>query len=223
MRAEGGISQSICSALCNLPFLLASWRLGGSNICVPRIIDYPIVLQTLAELKLRCVYPNSGAFAFEDGVATQSLGWIGPADESIRADMRQLIRQVPPPFEENLSRMLVRAWREILPGKIWVMPASHWAYELDFGSAAWMPEILENIGVDPRQLQTRTTAAAIEFSENESEGLERFATRLLQMLQASDFSIAFAQRPAIGLLHHHKQIWWTSSDEQIFAALSAMR
>jgi hypothetical protein len=198
---------------------LASWRFNG---VVPSIIDYPTVLETLRNQKLRCVYHNSGAFAFEDGVEARSLGWIGPADESIRPQVRHLIRNVPPPFEENLSRLFVRAWREILPGKIWVMPASHWAYELDFGSRAWMPEVLQSIGIDSRLLETRTTAAAIEFSENESPLLERFVARLLEMLQASDFSIAFPGRAAICSLHHHKQLWWSSSDERIVAALEVL-
>jgi hypothetical protein len=199
--------------------VLAFWRF---NDVVPSIIDYPNVLETLRAAKLRCVYHNSGAFAFEDGISTQSLGWIGPVDESIRPEVRHLIRKVPPPFEENLSRLLVRAWREILPGKIWVMPASHWTYELDFGSRAWMPEILQSIGIESRLLKTRTTAAAIEFFEDETQMLERFVARLLEMLQASDFSIAFPGRAAICSLHHHKQLWWTSSDERIVAALETL-
>jgi len=74
---------------------LASWRF---NYIVPSIIDYPTVLQTLHVQKLRCVYHNSGAFAFEDSVTTQSLGWIGPADESIKSQARHLVQQVPPPL-----------------------------------------------------------------------------------------------------------------------------
>ena len=87
--------------------------------------------------------------------------------------------------------VLIRAWQELLPGRVWVMPMSHWSYELDFGSREWMPALLESIGLDPGQLLTRNNAAAIEFTPNEIPALEHFAAGLLQMLVASDFAIAF--------------------------------
>jgi hypothetical protein len=189
---------------------------------VPRIIDYPIVLQTLAEQKLQCVYPNSGAFAFDDGVAKRTLGWIGPADESIREHVRHLVRAVPSPFEENLTRLLTDAWRKILLGKIWLMPASHWAYELDFASRDWLPQLLQSVRIEPALLQSRTNAAAIEFAEDESELAERFVLGLLRMLQASDFTIAFPRRAVTCLLHHHRQLWWSGSDEIAMSRLEAL-
>jgi len=42
--------------------------------------------------------------------------------------------------------------------------------------------------------------------------------RLLMMLSSSDFMIAFPGSPALCTLHHHKQLWWTSTDEKILAA-----
>ena len=197
-------------------------RLGGLNTPVPWIIDYPIVLEQMRAQKLRSVYYNSGAFAFNDDISTRTIGWVGPPDESIRAESRNAVRQIPPPYEKNLTELLIRAWREILPGRIWVMPASHWAFELDFASRPWLPAILESIGIDAGMLQTRTSAAAIEFALDESDLLEKFILRLLEMLQASDFSIAFPGRGAICLLHHHKQIWWTSAEESVGAALDAI-
>jgi hypothetical protein len=122
---------------------------------------------------------------------------------------------VPPPYEQHLSDLLLSAWRDVLPGRIWMMPVSHWAYELDFGSREWMAPLLEHIGVDPGLLQGRTTAAAIEFTPEESPALAHFVTRLLEMLQSSDFSIAFPHHRVICSLHHHKQLWWTSAEEQI--------
>jgi len=103
------------------------------------------------------------------------------------------------------------------------MPASHWAYELDFGSREWMPPLLEHIGIDPGLLQARTTAAAIEFTQEEAGPLEHFVTRLLEMLSgSSDFSIAFPHHAVICMLHHHKQLWWTSAEAQIVQALQAI-
>jgi hypothetical protein len=202
--------------------VLAIWRLGGSNSRVPRIIEYSIVLEKLREQKLRCVYYNSGAFAFEDGVATQSLGWIGPEDDSIKPKMRHLVRQVSSPYEQNLAAALRRAWQEIVPGKIWVMPSSHWAFELDFGSREWMSALLESVQIDAKLLQPRTNAAAIEFDVNEADLLEKFVLRLLQMLRASDFSIAFPGRAVICSVHHHKQLWWTSAEIKSIEMLSPL-
>jgi hypothetical protein len=189
---------------------------------MPWIIDYPIVLEQMRELKLRSLYYNSGAFGFPADVRTYSIGWVGPPDQTIRPEARPLTRQVPQPYESNLARLLVGAWQDIFPGRIWVMPASHWAYELDFGSKDWMPAVLEHIGIDPGLLQRRTTAAAIEFAQDESELLEHLVTRLLEMLQQSDFAIAFPRRRVVCSLHHHKQIWWTVAEEQTCARLDAL-
>jgi hypothetical protein len=190
---------------------------------VPWIIDYPIVVEHLRELKLRSVYFHGGAFRFADDVPTRSIGWIGPPDETITPEARDLARRVAEPYEQNLASLLLHAWRELLPGRIWVMPASHWAYELEFGSREWLPALLERIGVDPGMLQSRNTAAAIEFSREESSLLEQFVTRLLEMLQASDFTIAFPRRRVIAMLHHHRQIWWTSAEDEVSEGLNGLR
>jgi hypothetical protein len=189
---------------------------------MPWIIDYPIVLEQMRQMKMRSLYYNSGAFGFPTDVSARSLGWIGPADETIRESVRHLVRQVPEPYEQNLAELMLRAWREILPGRIWVMPASHWAYELDFGSREWMPALLEAIGVDPGLLQHRTTAAAIEFALEESPALVHFVVRLLEMLQGSDFALAFPHRRVVCTLHHHKQLWWTSAEDAVSDALEAL-
>jgi hypothetical protein len=189
---------------------------------VPWIIDYPIVLEHMRQLRMRSLYFNSGAFGFVDSGQARSIGWIGPDDSSIRAEARDFVRSVNEPYEQNLTNLLLRAWHEVLPGRIWVMPASHWAYELDFGSKEWMPPLLEHIGVDPGLLQGRTTAAAIEFTPEESPSLAHFVTRLLEMLQSSDFALTFPHRRAICSLHHHKQLWWTTTEIETYAALDAL-
>ncbi|HEY7090791.1 MAG TPA: hypothetical protein VH518_22025 [Tepidisphaeraceae bacterium] len=207
------------------PVVCAIGEICGSMARVPWIIDYPIVLEQMRGMKMRSLYYNSGAFGFADDTPMQSIGWIGPADETIRPEVRAMARQVAEPYAENLSKLLMRAWREILPGRIWVMPASHWAYELDFGSREWMPALLEAIGIDPGMLQTRTTAAAIEFngSDQEEQGrLEHFVQRLLEMLQQSDFSIAFPGRRVVCSLHHHQQLWWTSAEPDVSDALAGL-
>jgi hypothetical protein len=205
------------------PRHLVTARRARFNIpTVPWIIDYPIVLEQMRELKMRSLYYNSGAFGFSDDEPTRSIGWIGPADETIRPEVRSLTRQVREPYEPTLVELLLRAWRDILPGRIWVMPSSHWAYELDFGSRQWMTPLLEGIGIDPGLLQHRTTAAAIEFTPEESPALAHFVTRLLEMLEGSDFSLAFPKRRVACTLHHHKQLWWTSADMQIIDALDQL-
>ena len=99
------------------------------------------------------------------------------------------------------------------------MPMSHWSYELDFGSRDWMPALLEGIGVDPGLLMTRSNAAAVEFSMEESAMVEHFVTTLLRMLQQSDFAIVFPRRRVIVTLHHHKQLWWQTSEKGLAESL----
>jgi len=186
------------------------------------IIDYPVVLEQMREQRYKSLYYNSGAFAFPTDVAVKIVGWLGPDDPTIKADARGMGIQIPEPHEENLARLLVRVWQEHLPGRAWVMPMSHWSYELDFGSRDWMPALLEGIGIDPGLLLTRNNAAAIEFAPEETQTLERLITRLLQMLQASDFAVVFPRRPVLCTLHHHKQLWWQTSDDALADVLRSV-
>jgi hypothetical protein len=189
---------------------------------MPWIIDYQLVLEQMREQRFKCLYYNSGAFAFPPDAKTRSLGWIGPADDSIKPAARELARQVAEPYESNLANLATRAWQELLPGKVWAMPKSHWAYELDFGSRDWMPPLLENIEIDPGLLAGRNNAAAIEFAAGEDRQFRHFVERLLQMLLGSDFVLAFPKRNTIATVHSHKQIWWTTTDAVVAAGLHAL-
>ena len=189
---------------------------------MPWIIDYPLVLDQMRQQHLRSLYYNSGAFGFPADAPVQHVGWIGPEDPTIREEARPLARMIAPPHEVNLASMLLTAWQEHLPGRLWFMPKSHWAHELEHGSREWMPALLENVGVDPGQLSARTNAPAIEFTMEEAEQVRHFAQRLLEMLQGSDFMIAFPRRPVLCTLHHHKQLWWSSTDPALIARLEAM-
>jgi hypothetical protein len=92
---------------------------------------------------------------------------------------------------------------------------SHWAYELDYGSRDWLPALVEHIDLDPGLLLGRNNAAAIEFSTSESHHFRHFTQRLLEMLMASDFMLAFVGQPILCTLHHHKQLWWTTTDPKV--------
>ena len=48
--------------------------------------------------------------------------------------MRANARNVNEPFEANLADWALQAWRLILPGNVWMMPASHWSFELTHGN-----------------------------------------------------------------------------------------
>ena len=186
------------------------------------IVDYVQVLEQMTGQGLRSLYFNSGAFGFPEGAATESVGWVGPPDASLRPAAQAIARHVPPPYEQHLASLLVRAWQDHLPGKVWLMPKSHWAYELDYGSPEWMPALLENAGIDAGQLQPRTNAAAIEFNPSEAEPFSRIVQGLLRMLLGSDFAVAFPGRPVVCTLHHHKQVWWTSTDRALIQTLDRM-
>ncbi len=183
------------------------------------IVEYQDVLERLGSDGLRCLYHNSGAFGFNDSVSTFSRGWAGEADASIRPEAQALLRTVPPPFEPTLAKQMVRAWQAFLPGPIWVMPKSHWAYELEFGSKDWIASLLENSGVDPGLLTGRNNAAALEFPLAEAEWCSHLVEGLLRMLLGSDFTLAWPGRGTICTVHHHKQLWWTSSNPALIENL----
>jgi hypothetical protein len=179
---------------------------------MPTIVDYPQVLQRMEAEGFRSLYHNSGAFGFGRVVDLRYTGWVGPPDGSIRAEARPFLRQFGPPYGATLSRAAGEVWTGHLPGAIWVMPMSHWSYELDFGSREWMPAALGAAGVNGEELVTRANGAALEFAAQERGGFEALVAQLLTNLRASDFMLAFPGRAALCTVHHHKQLWWQTTD-----------
>jgi hypothetical protein len=189
---------------------------------VPRIIDYAAVRETMLSEGFVSLYHNSGAFGFGKGVETASVGWVGPADPTIREAARPLVRHVPPPFERNLAELAAVVWQQHLLGAVWVLPKSHWAYELDFGSREWMPGLLRLVGVDSEALMTRNDGSAIEFGTAERDPFVRLVEGLLLRMMGSDFALAFPGRSATCTVHHHKQLWWTTTDLKVVDALDRL-
>ena len=194
---------------------------------MPQIVDYADVLAQLRAQHMRCVYHNSGAFTFEDdepGAQLRTIGWTGPPDASIRAEMRALAQPVAPPFAATLARLARVAWQEHLgAGDLWAMPKSHWAFELGHGSgSAAMQELLESVGVTPSDLAARTDAAAVAFAAHETDDFARFLQRLLEILTVSDFALAFPGRPVLCTVHHHQQLWWQTTDVKLGNAIDAL-
>jgi len=189
---------------------------------MPTIVDYPIVLEWMEREGIRCLYHNSGAFGFLDESGTGSVGWIGAADATLKPAAQLLTRRVAEPIEENLSELALRAWRDHLPGAVWAMPKSHWAYELEFGSRQWMAALLEKVEIDPALLIGRNNAAAIEFQSAEEQQFQFFIQQLLTNLTGSDFLLAFPQHKTICTVHNHKQLWWTTGNRAILDALERL-
>lgn len=187
-----------------------------------KIIDYTIVLERLREEGLECHYYNGGAFGFGANAGPQVRGWIGPADSTIKPAMLDAMRSVPEPYEVNLAAAATRAWRQYLPGNVWVMPAAHWAYELNDGNREWMPGAIEGLGLNVELLRGRNNAAAIEFSGTETFEFEGFVRRLLESLGQSDFTLAFPGSKTVCTVHHHKQLWWVTADVQVLKGLDKL-
>ena len=182
-------------------------------------MDFDRVVESMTSEGFRSLYHNSGAFGFARGTDVHYAGWIGPPDASIRAEMRPLLRQVPPPYEANLAGAAGEVWTLKLPGAAWIMPMSHWSYELDFGSREWMPAALDAIGVNGTELSYRANGAAVEFQVGERAAMESLVAALLANLRTSDFMLAFPGRPALCTVHHHKQLWWQTTDPTLHAEL----
>lgn len=189
---------------------------------MPRIIEYPEVLKKLTAQGLVCLYPNGGAFGFPRSQRSHIRGWIGPVDPTIRPDMLARTRPVNPPLEHNLAESAALAWTKFLPGPVWIMPASHWSFELSHGSGQWLKESIENLTLDSAPLLNRTDAAAIEFSSGETSLFRGLVEKLLQNLVASDFCLAFPGHATVCTLHHHKQLWWVTASDSVLAGLDSI-
>ncbi|HEX4125168.1 MAG TPA: hypothetical protein VHY37_10620 [Tepidisphaeraceae bacterium] len=186
---------------------------------MPRIVEYPTVLNHLRDRGMRCLYHNGGAFGFDPAISTHTIGWIGPPDPTIRPAARPFTKPIPPPHAKNLARLAESAWHSI-GGPAWLMPMSHWAYELEFGNPDWLPPALSEIAIDPATLAHRNQADAIEFLPEESPVFATIIGRILQHLANSDFALAFPDRRIIATIHHHRQIWWTSTEGELIGRIS---
>ncbi|MGA3065875.1 MAG: hypothetical protein ABSF29_03405 [Tepidisphaeraceae bacterium] len=189
---------------------------------MPVIIEYAAVLKELTGHGMVCNYPNGGSFGFPQNCTRCFRGWIGPPDWTIKRDMRRNTRQIVPPYEANLAELVHRAWLALFPGNLWIMPASHWSFELHHGSGDWLPGLITSLSLDATALAARTDGSAIQFSPEESDRFKTFAESLLKQLHSSDFCIAFPGHPAVCTLHHHQQIWWITRDPALLTRLDAL-
>ncbi len=186
---------------------------------MPRIVEYPVVLDRMRQETFRCLYHNSGAFGFPPEPPVHTFAWIGPEDPSLRASAKPFTSPIDPPYIPNLMRFFSAAWRDHLRGNLWLMPMSHWAFELGHNHAPWLADALRTIDVDPTGLESLNNAAAIEFPPEEEADFTMLAGVLLANLRGSDYMIAFPAKPALCMLHHHQQLWWTTPDANLIAAL----
>jgi hypothetical protein len=189
---------------------------------MPAIVEYPAVLRQLTGQGLICNYPNGGSFGFPPKSKPHIRAWVGPPDWTIKRTMRKLTRQVPPPYEANLAELAQRAWENLFPGNLWLMPGSHWSFELHHGSGDWLPGLIQTLSLDPIQLATHTDGAAIQFVPDESALFRNFAQSLLNQLHSSDYCIAFPGHAAVCAIHHHKQLWWVTPDPALIARLDQL-
>jgi hypothetical protein len=182
---------------------------------VPVIVDYATVLQRMSAAGFRCNYHNSGAFGFGAGADVLIRGWIGPDDATIRPGLLPSVRTILPPFAPHLAEALVRVWQASLCGYAWLMPMSHWHFELHDGSRDWLPAELGEIRIDPASLRDRADGSALQFATEESPALSRAVIALLENLKVSDFQLAFPGRAALCMIHHHTQLWWQTTDAEL--------
>ncbi len=204
------------------PMLVNSFARAGSPCHVMTgVIDYPIVQGKLSDEGLVSLYHNSGAFGFAARANVQTIGWIGANDPTIRESAQKLVRRVSEPFAATLARMLATAIAlpPLAAGPIWLMPKSHWHYELHFGNRELLEPLLRDIDFDPALLRERNDGSALEFGESDHALLVQAVERLLAGLRGSDFMLAFPGRATLCTVHHHQQLWWQTTDTAILDSL----
>jgi hypothetical protein len=178
---------------------------------MPRVIDYQIVQERMKEAGYLSLYHNSGAFGFASSEGVRMFGQIGPDDPTIRDSVCQFIQQVPPPYVSNLVERLGRDC-EKLATTVWLMPKSHWYYELHFGNRESLESLLPRLGIDAAMLRERNDGSAIAFLSSEFDLLKLAVRELLERLKGSDFALVFLDAATLCTIHHHKQLWWQTKN-----------
>ena len=175
------------------------------------IIPYSNVLIAMSSIGAICNYHNSGSFGLS-GDNVQTVGWLTDDDPTIRPEMRQHSRLFS---RDELIPRLLQIWQKHLPGPIWIMPASHWAFELNYGNADWLPQRLSEIGIDPSLLRDRNDGSAIAFDWTERNAVTDLTADLLTRSTASDFTATWPTHATVAMLHHHRQIWWRTMELEL--------
>jgi hypothetical protein len=179
---------------------------------MPTVVNYEQVLTVADRMRLRSVYYNSGAFDF-GSAPTHIVGWLGPDDPTLRSDLQALTARVSIPYARNLSTALMHAWRTLLPGTAWVLPKSHWSFELQHAHRPALHAALRALAIDVAHLSSLpSAAAALAFEPDEANALGTLVETIFTENVSSDFALLFPDRPAILTLHHHQQIWLQTTD-----------
>ena len=176
---------------------------------VPQIIEYSTVTQRMSEAGFVSLYHNSGAFGFADNGGVETIGWITRDDPTIRPAAMAMARKVTnfvTPFQRATAALASEAW---------LMPKSHWHYELHFGNRELLEGVLPTIGIDANLLRERNDGSAIAFATDEFSLLTSTVQRLLENLTGSDFLIAWPGAQMRCTVHHHKQLWWQTRRREL--------
>ena len=168
---------------------------------MPHLLDYDDTLAKLTAAGFVSLYHNSGAFGFASTEGVTTIGCVAAPDHTIRADAQKLARLTP-----DLPAVLASV-AGTLKSEAWLMPKSHWHYELHFGNRELLEKLLPTIGVDPPLLRDHNNGSAIVFSPDETPSLVAATRDLLDGLVQSDFLIAFPDAATLVTVHHHKQLW----------------
>ena len=186
-----------------------------------RVVDYPLVLARAELLGLRQAYYNAGAFAYPPDEAVRVVGWVGPDDPTVRVDRGFTLVPTPEPYAANLARRLGEIWPAVVGGEAWVMPKSHWSFELGHGNGDWLAPALAAAGVDPDALRPRTDGSAVAFAPGDPAVLV-LVEALLDGLKMSDFAVLFPDHRHLVTVHHHRQLWWQTPDASLADRLAAI-
>jgi hypothetical protein len=169
---------------------------------MPRVIDFADASQTLRSRGFVSLYHNSGAWGFPPETPVRTLGLITTDDPSIREAARAMTRRV------TLADCVdaVQRVADQLATDAWLMPKSHWYFELHFGNRDLLELLLPTIGIEPGLLRDRNDGSAIAFEGGTQ--LAGVVTKLLPELRGSDFLIAWPDAQTLCTIHHHGQLWW---------------
>ena len=185
---------------------------------MPTIVDYPVVRQRMLDRGFVSLYHNSGAFGFGPDDSVQNLGLVTTDDPSIRESARAMMRLVTRPAQLDAVERVCRHIRS----DAWLMPKSHWHYELHFGNSRLLEGVLQSIPIDPAVLRDRNDGSAIAFEPAAAKQLLGVVTELLPLLRGSDFMIAWPDGGTLCTIHHHGQLWWQTTDKGVAAALDGV-
>ena len=171
------------------------------------IITWDRLTAILAPFEIDPMYPDTGRFAFRHGDRVRRCCFFVDDDPSIRPELRPQCRQAD--SLEDVADQTAGFVGQYVTGPIYLVPQIHWEHELLDDHCGMWATIFDHLGQAPDDVALTGGNAVV--ADARLAAWADICRILLAGLQSSDVML-FCQMPLMVKIHHHGQVWFSSTN-----------